>query len=610
MLSANTKLKDFYQSELSALRQEGLAFAQQHPELAHSLGLNQGEARDPQVELLMQSFAFLTGRLQYQSEINQADTANALLNSLYPHLAAPTPSMLIAELNVKPAGSDLSKEQVLERGRSINAPAVNQHGKSMDCRFRTAYETPLLPLEVTEVETESLENYPFLRADRQAASVLRVRLRCKGVNNLSGQGRIRFFINPSEPGAYDLYDMLALSLSSIVLQLPRAKGQTEAAAPRLMPNTCFRWLGDQDDEAMLPNNAQTHPGYRLLQEYFSFPEKFMFFEVSQVDFNEIFDQFDLLFVLDSALPKNRVFSPAVLRLNCVPLINLFSQRIDPLTLDHSQFEYRLLGDLENHSQCEIYAIEMLESIRPKGAPRQIAPYFAIDQSERLAQQDYFYITRREASLGANIAGSELFVSFLDQRFNQAQLVDEVIGGRALCTNRRLAEQITCGATMYLKGAGAVTRITALSKPTPHQNPPIIGSRPWSLVSQLSLNHLSLADGEQALSALKDILRLHLGPNQSSSMRQIDSILSVRCRPTMHHRHSDGWRGFVRGQDVRLFIDEYGFENRSAVLFCSVLRHFLRSYATVNNSIEVSLEMNNLTGVQKQWQPLAGVQTVL
>ncbi|ALU89496.1 type VI secretion system baseplate subunit TssF [Herbaspirillum rubrisubalbicans] len=608
MHSANTKLKDFYHAELTSLRQEGMAFAQQHPELAHALGLNPRQARDPQVEMLMQSFAFLTGRLQYQMEIDQAASANALLNSLYPHLAAPVPSMLVAQISVKPKGNDLSHEQVLERGRNISTPAFSAAGRRIDCRFRTAYETPLMPFEVTAIQTQSLKAYPWLcedgNGDTKNSAVLRVSLRSKGVANLKGRGRLRFFLNPTEPGAYDLYDLLALHLDSMAITVP------QTSQTRRLPVEQFRWLGEADDEAMLPCNPQTHPGYRLLQEYFSFPEKFMFFEVSQIDFGGVCDQFDLLFLLDSELQEYSSYPAQTLRLNCVPLVNLYPQRLDPLKLDHSKYEYHLLGDLENHRYCEIYAIETLESSSPRSGTRTIAPYFAIDQSDRLEQQDYFYTTRREASQGVDIAGSEIFISFLDQQFNTTQLVDEVIGGRALCTNRRLPEQLDCGAPLYLEGPGAVSAITVLSKPSPHQNPPIIGTRPWALVSQLSLNHLSLADSPLALGALKDILRLHLGPNAGHGLRQIEGLQGLHCHSIMRHRHIDGWRGFVRGHDVRLQIDQHCFEDASAVLFCAVLRHFFRSYATVNQLVEVSLEMNNLTGVQKQWQPLAGAQVVL
>jgi type VI secretion system protein ImpG len=336
----------------------------------------------------------------------------------------------------------------------------------------------------------------------------------------------------------------------------------------------------------------------------------MFFEVDQLDFTGAQDCFDLLLVLDAPLAPEILFTPPVLRLNCVPLVNLFSQRIDPITLDHTEYEYKLMGDRDNHRYCEIYALESLESIRQDGSPRPIAPYFAMDDFQRLEQQDYFYVARRERSQGANIAGSEIFVSFLDSRFDLTQLVDEVIGGRALCTNRRLPEQILAGGAMYLEGPGPVAKIVALTKPTPHQISSEIGTRPWSLVSQLALNHLSLADGPQAMTALKDILRLHVGPLKTQGMKQIDGLLSLRCEPITRHIRKDGWRGFVRGNRIHLEMDRHQFEGASPVLFCAVLRHFFTLYATVNNLIEVSLDTQDIKGNPDKWQPLAGARPVL
>lgn len=613
MHAAKTSLKDYFQSELSALRNEGRGFAEQHPRLAQSLGMNARAATDPQVELLMQSFAFLTGRLQHQIEQDKAALPNALLAFLYPHLEAPVPSMLIADIKVKPDGP---KEQVLERGRYVTASAVSHLGHKIECRFRTGYETPLWPLKVDEIEVHSAGSFPFLLNATNAQSVLRVRVHTDGIDQLHAKGkgpkRLRFYIDNTVPHAYKLYEALALHLSSIAVLVP---SQDEAVSkPTLLPSSALRWLGDKDEEAVLQANPHTHPGYRLLQEYFAFPEKFLFFEVDQLDrhdFSGAKNFFDLLFVLNAPLEKNSVFNPAALRLNCVPLVNLFSQRIDPISLDYTEYEYHLLGDLENHRYCEIYAIESLESITPDGKPRPIAPYFAMDDFQRLEEQDYFYVAKRKQSQGTNIAGSELFVSFLDQQFDLTRLRDEVVGGRALCTNRRLPEQIMSGTPMRLEGAGPVAKVFALSKPTPHQTPVQIGERPWALVSQLALNHLSLTDEPNALGALKDILRLHLGSNAKAGHKQIDGIANLRCRPIMRHvRNEDGWRGFVRGKALQLEMDRTQFEEASPVLFCSVLRHFFCLYATVNNLVEVSLETQDIKGIQKQWQPQAGAKPVL
>lgn len=609
--SAGVKLKDFYQAELSALRNEAVEFAVKYPEAAGALGMgpNKGPAADPQVELLMQSFAFLTGRLQYQMEQDQAALPNALLGLLYPHLEAPVPSMLIAEIAVKPDGANFAKEQLLARGRYVSAPAANELGQKIDCRFRTCYDTPLLPLAVDNIEVLPASKYAFLKNEGRIQSVLRVRVRAEGAGTLQAQGqeRLRFYIDNAEQNAYALYEALVLNLTGIAVHLPQQ--DEEAPQVRSLPVEALRWLGFDDSEAILEANPHTHPGYRLLQEFFAFPEKFLFFEVEKLDLTGAQDSFELLFLLDMPADKTLAFTPQALRLNCVPLVNLFSQRIDPMALDHTQYEYRLQADLENHRHCEIYALQALESIRPDGSRRPIVPYFAMDDFQRMEQQDYFYIARRERSQAAGVAGSEVYVSFLDAQFDIAQPADETIGGKALCTNRRLPEKLMAGSRLYLEGAGPVKDIRVLNRPTPHQTPAQIGARPWALVSQLALNHLSLSDRPEALAALKDILLLHAGPNKKRALKQIDGISAMRCRGVVRHVGKDGWRGFVRGSHVRLEMDRNHFDDASPVLFCSVLRHFFALYATVNMLVEVSLETQDIKGNQ-QWQPLAGARTVL
>lgn len=610
MHAAGTRLSDFYHTELSALRNEAGDFATKHPDAARALGMARGQSSDPQVELLMQSFAYLAARLQYQLRLDEAALPNALLGFLYPHLEAPLPSMLIAELTVKPDGANFAKEQILPRKRYISASASNDLGHKIECRFRTCYDTPLLPLTIQDIKLRPLGDCNFLKQDRRGRSVLQVRVQAQGNGTLAADGlqRMRFYIDRMEPHALKVYELLAQNLCGIAVHVPETE-QTPAVVKNT-PVDALRWLGFAEEEAMLEASPHTHPGYRLLQEYFSFPEKFLFFEVEKLDFTAAQDHFDLLFLLDTPIDKPLQLTPNVLRLNCVPLVNLFSQRIDPIALDHTEYEYRLQGDLGNHRYCEIYAIEKLESIRPDGSPRPITPYFAMDNFQRMEQQDYFYVTRRERSRAANVAGSEMFVSFLDTAFDMTLPVDEVIGGRALCTNRNLPEQMMAGATMYLEGPGPVTKIVSLGKPTPHGTPDQIGARPWALVSQLALNHLSLADGPNAIAALKDILRLHAVANKMSGLSQIDAITGLTCRPVMRPMVKDGWRGFVRGSHVQLEMNRSQFNDSNPVLFCSVLRQFFTLYATVNSLIEVSLKTQGIKEEQTQWQPLSGARTVL
>lgn len=602
-MSVANRLKDFYQQELAALRDEASEFAQDHPEQAGRLGIHRGRSQDPQVELLMQSFAYLTGRLRYQLEIDQAQLPNALLADLYPHLAAPLPAMLIAHLEPPPDGIG-----VLERGRGIVGQAPAEAGGTVACRLRTCFETPVWPIAVTDVAIVSPEDYPKLSRDPETRSVLRLRLRKRGRTQLRQMQprRLRFHLNAEAGPAQALHQLLGAHLRGIaVLEEPESLGQL-----RRLPDGALRWLGFEEDEAALPGQPKSHPAFRLLQEYFAFPEKFLFFEIDEMGLESANDCVDLLFMLDVPPDPGLRLTPALVMTNCVPLINLYPQRIDPLNLDHTRFEYRLTGDVAQHASCEIYALERLHAVRAGASPRELVPYFSMQDFQNIERQDYFYIARREACRRAGVGGTELFVSFLDSGFQLTDPADDVIGGSALCTNRRMPERLRVGDRLQIEGAAPVDAVRVLSKPTAHQTPPMIGARPWLLVSQLSLNHLSLSDGGNAIASLKEILRQHVGPSSTLGHRVIDGIVELKVRPMVRWLGEPGRRGFVQGVEVDVTLEHARFEDCSAVLFCSVLRHFFALYAAVNTIVQVRLRMSDLKGVLKEWPPLAGNQALL
>ncbi|UXY17242.1 type VI secretion system baseplate subunit TssF [Chitiniphilus purpureus] len=606
--TVGTRLKDYFARELFALREDASEFAKGYPQVAHGLAPGRGSSQDPHVELLIQSFAFLTGRLRYQMEVEQATLPNTLLHFLYPHLEAPVPSMMVAHITVKPDGANFAKGMVLARSRQMYANAVNDEGRKLACRMRTCCDTPLWPLRVDEVRLTPIDEYGFLAQGGDVRSVLRVRLVREGAERLQdiNPSPLRFYISSEERHAWHLYDMLAVNLAGIALRVRSEAGERV----QRLPATALSWCGFATDEAMLAASPHTHPGYRLLQEYFAFPEKFLFFEVPGLDFAGADASCELLFLFNTPPDKALGFAPSVLKLNCVPLVNLFMQRIEPVALDHTQFEYRLRGDIQHHRHTEIYAIDELVSIRPNASPRPIAPYFAMDEAHKLEQQDYFFVTRREVSQFAQVPGTETFVSLLDTRFDPGLPADEVIGGRALCTNRRLPEQLRIGDVLLLEGAGPVQAIHVASKPTAHQTPQLIGNRPWALASQLALNHLSLADGPLALSALKDMLSLHVGPMSVQGLKQIDGIRQITCRPMVRHVGRDGWRGFAQGLHLDVDLDRSHFEEGSAVLFAEVLRRFFALYAAVNTLVELSLHTHDVKGTLKTWPPLIGAQPIL
>lgn len=605
MRTAADRLKDFYQQELASLRAEASEFAHDYPDQAGQLGIHRGRSQDPQVELLMQSFAYLTGRLRHQLESDQAELPNALMADLYPHLEAPLPSMMIAEIEVQPDGV-----ATIERGRNVMATVPIEGGGTVTCRFRTCFETALSPLKVIDLAIVSPDDYPQLSRDPEVRSVMRVRLRKHGRTLLKQlqPKKLRFHLNPEAGPAYahGLHQLLNAHLHGLaVVEEPEGQGHLH-----LLPTENLRWVGFEDDEAALPSNRQAHPAFRILQEYFAFTEKFLFFDIASLQLETASETVDLLFMLKTPPDPSLRLKPAMLLTNCVPLINLYQQRIDPLSLDHSRFEYRLTGDATQHANCEIYRIDHLHAVRAGAAPRALVPYFSMDDFQHVEGQDYFYITRREASQRPRIGGTELHISFLDAKFQMTDPAEDVIGGSALCTNRRMPERLCVGDRLQIEGAAPIIAMRVLGKPSAHQTPFMTGDRPWLLVSQLSLNHLSLSSGPHALASLKDILRQHVGPSSTQGLRAIDGIQSIQTRPLVRWQSQGGRPGYVQGVEIDVTLDHTRFEESSAVLFCAVLRQFFALYAAVNTVVQVRLRMPNVKGVLKEWPPLAGNQILL
>jgi type VI secretion system protein ImpG len=329
MLPDDATLKDYFQQELNTLREDAEAFARSYPEVARSLALYKGRAHDPHVEMLMQSFAWLTGRLAYEMEEDRAALPNALLDILAPQLSAPVPCMAVAEIAVKPDGANFAKGAAIARGRLFRADAEDGDGNQVTCRFRATQETPLWPIKVQSVQLKGAGD-TVLPPQPRVFSALAVGLAAFGGETLAGLSpkRLRFYIDEEDRQAYPVHDLLATRLTGIAL----CDG---ARVVQELPAEALSWLGYGDDEAALPNDG--HPGYRLLQEYFAFPEKFLFFEVAGLDFASVGRTCELLFLFD-APPRKAALQPDLLRLNCVPLINLYPTRLEPVRLDHSHYE--------------------------------------------------------------------------------------------------------------------------------------------------------------------------------------------------------------------------------------------------------------------------------
>lgn len=600
--SASEDFLRYYLEELTYLRHMGERFARSYPKVAGRLELQRDECPDPHVERLIESFAFLTARIQSDLDADFPEIAAELLSVLYPHYLNPVPSMAVARFDFDPNRGKLTTGYVIPR----HTPLFSVAEQGQVCRFRTAYSVTLWPIEVTEAELEPAEKFEFLGSSSGTAHVLRLRLESRtDPFEVLGVDSLRFFLSGESILISRLFELLHESVRHVAVLSAGAK------APQYLGDDAIGMVGFGEDESVVPYPRQSHPAYRLLQEYFTFPEKFHFIDVRGLLGRASGQAVDLLFLLDRVPRRKLLLTPQTFALGCTPVANLFRKTSEPIRVDHRQIEYRLVPDMRKERTTEIHSVLSVSGTSDPADPtRDYAPFYSFNHAMELRKQRAFWHARRVPTQREDMTGTELMLSFRDLEFRPTRPPEEVVFAQLLCTNRALAEQLPADAVLQTDEAIPVTRIIALKKPTRAITPPLGGQDLWRLVSHLSLNYLSITSGGESLKALREILGLYAFNDAPSQRQQISGLQSMSYRPIVRRIGNDGWKGFCRGTEVAVEFDEAQYVGSSAFLLGAVLNRFFGLYASTNSFTQLVVRRTGREGDWKRWPPMAGGKIVL
>jgi type VI secretion system protein ImpG len=594
----------YYWRELTYLRKMGAVFAHRYPKVAARLELGENEVADPHVERLIEAFAFLTGRLQYTLDRDFPEIATELLSLLYPHYLNPIPSMAIARLDGDPDQGDLTS------GYDVPAhiPLFIHSEQGLVSRFRTCYPTTLWPLATTHADFLSPDRFDFLDSRPGIAAVLRLRVETTGPPLTEiALDRLRFYLNGDRLLVTSLYEVLFGRVVDVV-----AVTDTEAAA-RPLGTDAVQQVGFGRDEIVIPYPPYSQPAYRLLQEYFIFPEKFSFFEIAGLERLRGAGKrsIDLLFLLETPPETQLSISADTFPLGCTPIINLFPKTTEPLRIDHRTSEYRLVPDFRREATTEIHSIEHVTSTSDfTEGTRVYKPFYSFDHVMQEEIQTAFWHARRVPSQRKDLEGTDILLGFIDLDFQPSLPATEVIYAHTLCTNRRLAERVPAGALLQTDEVVPVKSIVSVTRPTPQISPRLGGQTLWRLVSHLSLNHLSLSEGPESLRALREILRLYSMVETPSVEQQILGIHEMRQHKAVRRIGADAWRGFCQGTEVTVTLDEDLYVGTNPFLFGAVLSNFFALYSSTNSFTQLVVHSRQRQGEWKRWQPMVGERIVL
>lgn len=586
-MNAQDDILEYYRRELLYLRTQSADFAQRYPKVAQRLALTGAESADPHTEHLIESVAFLTARVHRDLDRDFPTVAGAMLDNLCPSLTQPVPAMTVVQMTLDSSQGKVMSGMPVKRGTMLSTTAASGE----NCRFQVAWHTVLWPLRIVATK---LEDTRTLRLDVRGdvgVDVAELEL-----------DTLRVHLSGDLLTTMPLHEMLLSGLERI--ELLAGDGKLHRLSPRNL-----REVGFAEGEEVLVQPAHAHPAYGLLQEYFAFPRKFQFFDLTGLrGLLGTGAGFSVRFVFNRSARVLSLLSAANFLLGCVPVVNLFPMTSEPIRLDRRRFEYLLVPDYQKEMVTEVHSVVSVTASDPRSdRPYFIPSVFAESDNDEATSGSVFWALRREMSMRKDINGTDLFLSFVDRSDVRAVPDEPIVFAQLLCTNRMLAEQISPGTRFYGDGVSTSTLIRTLYQPSAQRAPVMAAKALWSLVSLLRLNHRSLVDGTNGVQTLQQMLMLFAG-DSARDQAQVRGIKSLSASVATARLGTDTWRGHCRGTDIILEFEADAFVGTSPLVLAGVLSRFFALYTAANSFVRLSVWRGGEPWMQ--WPAMTGRQCLI
>lgn len=592
-------LLQYYERELTFIREAGAEFAEKYPKIASRLLLEPDRCEDPHTERLLEGFAFLTGRVQKKIDDAFPELTESLLQIIYPHYTRPLPSMTTVRfvpslINVPPGG------HVIPKGARLLSPPV----KDTRLVFTTIQAVRLMPVEVTRAAT-ALPCNPGSGANSGIKLELAA-ARGLTLDKIEWPGHLRFFLNGHQQHVFRLYELIMNNTIEVqVRSFTEEKGLRREEESIQIPAENITPVGFLPEEGLLPWPEQSFGGYRLLYEYFAFAEKFLYFDLHGIQ--QLQSMKGNRFTIHISLTHNETDHLLIDRntfcLHAAPVVNLFRQPALPVRVEHRKSQYPIYHDIHTKNSSEVYSIDKVVGRTDDGEDEiEYKPFYSISHYGKNNDPEAYWHARRKPSPRKGDTGMDMVLTFTDSGLSDVSPRCSTLSITTTCTNRDLPARLSPGAMagdFSLEQESPVEGIECLMKPTATLRPQPGSRMQWRLISHLSLNYLSLLSGNGQ--GLKELLKLYDIHDSATSRQQIDGIESVGYR----HETMRIGRSFCRGVEVSIGFNEDKFVGSSVYLFSAVLDHFLAQYVSINSFTRLVVKNMQRPGVVKAWPPRTG-----
>lgn len=588
-------LLPYYERELTYLRRLSSDFARKYPKVAGRLLLSGETCDDPHIERLIESFAFLTGRIHKKLDDDFPEITNSLLEVLYPQYLRPFPSASIACFNCGSAAAQLTQPARIARHTMLKTRPV----KGVACRFQTAYDVDVWPLRLEHAGFENAIDTTGLRVSLSRAASSSIRLGLSALSEQAGLdalplGKIRFFLN-GEPS------VVAMIREAVFSKAVGLWASHAGSAEKIeLPLQAIQPVGFGEDETLVSQDARSHRAYQLLLEYFAFPEKFNFIDIDLSGLVGCLPVGTRSIELRIGLARadhasggsdllDRIGSDNFV-LGCTPVVNLFRNKAEPIRITGTSTAYPLIVDNRFPRAYDVYEISRVARVQQNNESEEVCefkPFYSLRHGEDHGGPARYWSASYMDD--GEEASYSMEISLVDSTLDPQRPETNTLSLDLLCTNRDLPSQLPFGlqdGDLFMEGGSIAKTIQLLRKPTRTYRFPRGRGAHWRLISHLSLNHLSLSG--QGVEAIREILNLYDINRASQNARQIAGIVAIEQGTAMTRMAGNPFPTFVRGVQIRVVVDETHYAGIGLFMFAQILDRFFGLYVHANSFTQLSI----------------------
>lgn len=601
-------LLDHYNEELRFLRQEGVAFARENPQVASRLGLHADAITDPFVERLLEGVAFLSARIQARMDRECAEFAQQALARIAPSFCCVTPSMTTFSFH-----PDYTSPES-QRGRTIPKGSIVQSyisGLDRPVQFVTARAVHLLPLRIAHAEcSRAVAGLPNAAAQRliSAAAVINLKfeteantvlgdLAKKQTGSDSSEEPLTMSLGGDAPLAFGLQH--ALLADAVQVLLIAHDGHLSHVIE--LPLNSLRMPDMGEGQAMLPPDLGGLQGLRLLREYLAQPANFLALELYGLAQLAKRCPAARSFQVVIGLQKVPQFllgrvTPELFHLFATPAINLYSKRLDPIPYDLGSSTQWVLVDRIKPNAHHLFSLSAVHAVSGQGRLVTLEPVLGGGTFDGVIAPGHYGLMRHaiaaQSSHSADPLGSHdrLVISLPVDSELQGRVTSLQLEG--MVCDRGWRPEAVLSSKLSLREPMGVDHIECLWVPSvPRAMPSLM--RCWEAVA--FMGESPLAAGRRAhTNPLVPLLRwlgLAAMPDDQVDALRISSLEALVLDTALRPCASALPVGWVHTLKAKLEISTARHADRGAWLFARILAQALSESVSMNEGLEVEIRLD-------------------